>query len=168
MEKLLLIIVVGVVGGLGAQKVGFPGGAVVGSMLASGIMALLVQEDVTIPGFVNTGIQLMLGVSLGMTFNRSFLYHAGKVFPLALVSTIVLLSVAVFMAFLAQRMGMLDFATAMYGFSPGGMTGMSILAQADGYSGAIVAFLHSVRIFSLFITVPLLERLVYSWARSAP
>lgn len=168
MDKILLIVMAGILGGLGAQKIGFPGGAVVGSMLASGVLAILLPGNVAIPGFVNTGIQILLGVSLGLTFNRSSLHLAGKVLPLAIVSTLVLLSVAIFMAFLAQKMGLLDFATSIYGFSPGGMTGMSILAQMEGYSGAVVALLHSVRIFALFIAVPLLERLVYNWGRTVP
>ncbi len=38
------------------------------------------------------------------------------------------------------------------------MSGMSVLAQAEGYQTPIVAFLHVVRIFTLFIVVPYLGR----------
>lgn len=56
----------------------------------------------------------------------------GKALPLAIFSTIVLLTVAVGMAFLTSRLGLVDFGTALFGFSPGGMPGMSILAQTEG------------------------------------
>lgn len=155
----MLVIVAGIAGGLLAQRCHVPGGAVVGSMLFSGIVALLLPDGIHLPGKVATGIQILLGISLGMTFDRSFLSLGFKALPLAIFSTLVLLTVAVCMAFLASKLGLVDFGTALFGFSPGGMTGMSILAQSEGHKGAIVAFFHLVRIFTLFLAVPLLARL---------
>lgn len=168
MEKYLLLIGAGIVGGLLAQRCHIPGGAVVGSMLFSGIMALLLPKGISLPGNIATGIQIILGISLGMTFDRSFLSLGVKALPLAILSTIVLLTVAVCMAFLASKLGLVDFGTALFGFSPGGMTGMSILAHTEGQNGAIVAFFHLVRIFTLFLTVPLFVRLfLYLQQKSA-
>lgn len=160
MEKYLLVIIAGTGGGLLAQHCNIPGGAVVGAMLFSGIMALLLPKGITLPANVGTGIQILLGISLGITFDRSFLSLGVKAFPLAILSTIVLLIVAVCMAFLASKLGLVDFGTALFGFSPGGMTGMSILAQTEGQNGSIVAFFHLVRIFTLFLIVPLVVRMV--------
>ena len=72
MEKYLLVIVAGIIGGLVAQRCNVPGGAVVGAMLFSGIMALLLPDGIAMPPKVGTAIQLLLGISLGMTFDRSF------------------------------------------------------------------------------------------------
>ncbi len=58
--------------------------------------------------------------------------------------------VAVGIAFLASRLDLVDFGTALFGFSPGGMSGMAILAQAEGQKTSIVAFFHLVRIFLAF------------------
>ena len=159
MEKYLLVIVAGIGGGLLAQRCNIPGGAVVGAMLFSGIMSLLLPHGITLPPKVATGIQILLGISLGITFDRSFLALGAKALPLAILSTIVLLTVAICMAYLASRLGLVDFGTALFGFSPGGMTGMSILAQTEGHNGSVVAFFHLVRIFTLFLTVPLLVRI---------
>ncbi len=63
------------------------------------------------------------------------------------------------MAFLATRLGLIDFGPALFGFSPGGMSGMTILAKMEGHNTSLVAFLHLVRIFTLFLVVPLLVRL---------
>lgn len=161
MEKYLLVIVAGVIGGLVAQRCNVPGGAVVGAMLLSGIMALLLPDGIAMPPKVGTAIQLLLGISLGMTFDRSFLALGAKALPLAIFSTIVLLTVAVGMAFLASRLGLVDFGTALFGFSPGGMSGMAILAQTEGQNSSVVAFFHLVRIFTLFLTVPLLVRIFF-------
>jgi hypothetical protein len=45
------------------------------------------------------------------------------------------------------------------------MSGMSLMAQAEGYRTDIVAMLHTVRIFLLFLIVPLLGRLLTPWLR---
>jgi membrane AbrB-like protein len=159
LEKYFLLILAGTGGGLIAERCNVPGGAVVGAMLCSGVMALLLPNGISLPPKVATGVQILLGISLGLTFDRSFLAIGAKALPLAILSTVVLLLVAIGMAYLASRLGLVDFGTALFGFSPGGMTGMAILAQAEGQKGAIVAFFHLVRIFILFLTVPLLVRI---------
>jgi uncharacterized membrane protein AbrB (regulator of aidB expression) len=68
------------------------------------------------------------------------------------------------LAVIANRLGWVDFSTALFGFSPGGMSGMSLLAQAEGYNTATVSFIHTVRIFTLFLVVPLIGRIL--WLRS--
>lgn len=162
MEKYLILIVVGAFGGWAAQRLGLPGGAIVGSMLASAVVAISLNEVLVLSPASSMIIQIILGISLGMSFDRSLLAIAGKALPLAIFSTIVLLSVAVVMAYIAHRLGLVDFATALFGFSPGGMSGMSILAQSEGHKTPIVALFHLVRIFTLFIVVPQLGRLFLS------
>lgn len=159
MEKYLFVIVAGICGGLAAERCHIPGGAIVGAMIFSGIVTLLQPTALTLAPSMRTAIQIILGISLGLTFDRSFLALGPKALPLAILSTIVLLMVAVGMAFLASRLGLVSFGTALFGFSPGGMSGMAILAQTEGQSGSIVAFFHTVRIFTLFLVVPLLVRI---------
>jgi len=160
MERVGLILVAGLAGGLLAKKVGLPGGPVVGSMLGSGLLAVILPGSYELPESVSTAVQIMLGISLGISFDRSMLLIGGRLLPLAMLSTLVLLVTALGMAWLAQHFGVIDVATALFGFSPGGMSGMSLLAQAEGYRAPVVAFLHTVRIFTLFLVVPLLGRLL--------
>lgn len=160
MERMALILVAGVSGGLLAKQVGFPGGPVVGSMLGAALVAVLIPGRLVIPDQISTAVQIMLGLTLGMTFDRSSLALVSRILPFAVLSTLALLGCALLMAWLAQRSGVIDFATALFGFSPGGMSGMSLLAQAEGHQASVVAFLHTVRIFTLFLVVPLLGRLL--------
>jgi membrane AbrB-like protein len=159
MEKLIIVILAGIAGGFGAEKVSLPGGMLVGSMLTSGIAMIALPGSFTLHSSANTFIQLVLGISLGLTFDSTLIKVAPKVLPLAIVSTVILLSVAFLMAYISYKIGVIDFATALFGFSPGGMTGMSILAQSEGHTASIVAFIHTTRIFTLFLMVPILSRL---------
>lgn len=165
MDRVIVILAVGVAGGLLAKKLGLPGGPIVGSMFGAGLAAVLFPGQYVIPAQISTAIQIMLGISLGMTFDRSSLALVGRVLPLAILSTLVLLGVALLMAWLASHSGHIDFATALFGFSPGGMSGMSLLAQSEGRQADIVALLHTVRIFTLFLLVPLLSRYLCGWFR---
>lgn len=158
MERYLLVIAAGVCGGLSAQHFNIPGGAIVGAMIFSGIMALILPNGITLPPQLGTAVQILLGISLGITFDRSFLSLSAKALPLAIFSTIILLMVSVAMAWLASRFGLVDFGTALFGFSPGGMSGMAFLAQTEGHKTPVVAFFHLVRIFTLFMVVPLLAK----------
>jgi len=160
MERYLFVVAAGVAGGLAAAKANVPGGAVVGAMLFSGVAAMTLSEPISMPAPLGTAIQIVLGIALAMTFGRSFLALGPKALPLAILSTMILLAVAVGMAFLAGKMGLVDFGTALFGFSPGGMSGMAILAQSEGQQGSIVAFFHTVKIFTLFLMVPLIVRIV--------
>ena len=159
MGRILAIIVFGAGGGLLAKRFGVPGGPVVGAMFGSGLMAIVLPGSFVMPEWCSTGIQILLGISLGITFDRSFLQLFAQILPIAVVSTLVLLAVSVLLAMAAGRLGIVDFSTALFGFSPGGMSGMSLLAQAEGYRTSVVAFFHTVRIFTLFLVVPILGRL---------
>jgi len=161
-DKLLLLIAAGSFGGWIFERIGLPGGAIVGSRLGTGLLVVTFEHGVHLPASAGMVIQIVLGISLGLTFDRSFFPIAIKVFPLAIISTLILLTVAVLMAFCANKLGIVDFATALFGFSPGGMSGMSVLAQTEGHQTPIVAFLHVVRIFTLFIVVPWLGRFFLS------
>jgi len=160
MERILLVILAGSGGGLLAQRMHFPGGAIVGAMLGSGLAAIIIPGRFVIPSHISTLIQITLGITLGMSFDRSSLELIPKIIPLAMVSTFVLVILTIFMAYVAQRLGIVDSATALFGLSPGGMSGMSLMAQSEGYRTDIVAMLHTFRIFTLFLVVPLLSRIV--------
>jgi membrane AbrB-like protein len=161
MGRVSVIVAVGIIFGILAKRYNLPGGAVVGSMLGSGLAAMILPGSFIVPDKLSTAIQVMLGVSLGMTFDRSFLPTLVKVLPVAMVSTVVLLAVSMLLAVVADRFGLIDFSTALFGFSPGGMSGMSLLAQSEGYHTATVAFIHTIRIFTLFLLVPLLGRIAW-------
>jgi membrane AbrB-like protein len=165
MDRVLIIVIAGVIGGVLAKKIGLPGGPVVGAMFGSGLLAVVLPGRFILPDQAATAVQIMLGVTLGMTFDRSSLALLSRVLPFAVLSTLVLLGCALLMAWLAQRSGAIDFATALFGFSPGGMSGMSLLAQSEGLQTDIVALLHTVRIFTLFLLVPLLGRCLTGWFR---
>jgi len=61
---------------------------------------------------------------------------------------------------IASRLGYLNFSSALFSFSPGGFTGMSIMAGENGANAAIVALIHFIRVVLLFIIVPLMVKVL--------
>ncbi len=165
MERVLLIVLIGTGGGLLAVRLNLPGGAIVGAMLGTAAAAILIPGQFVIPQRLSMVIQIVLGITLGLSFDRSTLELFPRILPLAMVSTIILLLLTVIVAWLAQRLGILDFATALFGLSPGGMSGMSLMAGSEGHRVDVVALLHTFRIFTLFLVVPLLSRFLSTWFR---
>lgn len=158
MSRITAIILVGVACGLLSKKLNLPGGTIVGSMLGAAFVGLLAPGVATIPPIMATAIELIIGISLGLSFDRSFLPLVSRLLPAAILSTVGLLLTSVLMALVAKRLGVVDFATALFGFAPGGMAGMGLLAQAEGSQTSIVIFFHSVRLFVLFVFVPVMAR----------
>lgn len=165
MERVLLIICIGTIGGLIAARLNFPGGPIVGAMLGTAVAAMTLPGHFVIPDRLSMLIQILLGITLGLSFERSTLSLFPRILPLAMASTVVLLLLTVLLAWLAQRLGLLDFATALFGLSPGGMSGMSLMAHSEGHRTDVVALLHTVRIFTLFLVVPVLSRVLQLWLK---
>lgn len=165
MERILLVVMAGSAGGLLAAKMDFPGGVIVGSMLVTALTAIIIPGTFVIPDQLSTLIQIVLGITLGMSFDRSTLELMPRIIPLALGGTFGLLLMTVLLAWLAETFGLVSFSTALFGLAPGGMSGMSLMAQTEDYRTDVVALLHTVRIFLLFLLVPLLSRVLQVWIR---
>ncbi len=149
----------GVLGGLVAWRLQVPGGAVVGSMLATALYAFTQSARVALPGGVEVAVQIAVGILIGLTADRSLLPLLRSVLPLALLGALGFLFFGFVMAALAVRLGWLDAATALFGFTPGGISVMSLVADQEGGNAAVVATMHFVRVVTILLLAPLIVRL---------
>ena len=159
MNTIIWTTIWGTIGGLLAWKIGFPGGAAVGAMLGSGIYNLIATQihfDMPVP--IEIGAQIAVGVVVGSTFSHELLESGISVFMWGLIVAFTYLLVGFILAWIASRLGYLTFGTALFSFSPGGFTGMSIIAGAEGADPAKVSLIHFTRVVLLFIIVPLMVR----------
>ena len=162
MSSLTGATVWGVVGGLIAWRWQIPGGAVVGAMLATAAYNLTQPAQVTMPAFLEVGIQIAVGVLIGLSADRTLLPLLKTVLPLALLGAAGFILFGFVMAALVVRFGWLDRVTALFGFTPGGISVMSLAADAEGGRAAVVATLHFVRVVTIMILAPAIARL---WGR---
>ncbi len=111
------------------------------------------------PQYAEVAIQIAVGVLIGLSADRSLLPLLKTVLPLALLGAAGLVLFGSLLALLSVRMGWLDGVTALLGFTPGGISVMSLLAEEEGGKAAVVATIHFVRVFTIMIVAPLLLRL---------
>ena len=142
-----------------AWRVNLPGGAVVGAMLATAVYNLMQPARAAMPGWLEVLIQISVGVMIGLSADRSLLPLLRTVLPLALLGAIGFLLFGFSMAALAVKMGWLDAATALFGFTPGGISVMSLVAAEEGGRPAVVATMHFVRVVTILLAAPLVVRL---------
>ncbi|MEM7345149.1 MAG: AbrB family transcriptional regulator [Chloroflexota bacterium] len=152
----------GIVGGLLARYYNMPGGAFIGSMFGTALYSATLDGGIVIPSNLRIGIQIAAGILIGTTVKKELFQGDFYVFLWAIVGAVTFLGVGLFFAFIAVRLGHLDMATALFGFAPGGLTGMSVASQEEGAEAAQVVLMHVSRVFLLFFTVPFLVRWLLS------
>lgn len=150
----------GIVGGLLAWKLKVPGGAAIGAMIGCGVYSFFKTTSFTTPTWFSISAQIAVGIVVGFSVNKSLLSGGLTVLVWALIGAFVYLLVALLLTWISTSLGFLEFDEAMFGFSPGGFTNMSIIAEAEGAEAVKVSLIHFTRVFLLFIIVPLLFRII--------
>lgn len=104
-------------------------------------------------------MQLLAGVLVGLSFRRELL--SPRLLPYAALAALLFLPLALLLAFfLSPALGQTP-KRLLFALAPGGITGMGPpLSQAEGGNPALVGVFHTVRVFLLFLLVPLLARLL--------
>ncbi|WP_105318213.1 AbrB family transcriptional regulator [Thermus tenuipuniceus] len=156
--ELLRATLSGLLLGLLFQRLGLPGGAVVGAMLGTGIHQILLPPAPT-PRGLDLLVQLGAGVLVGLSFRRELL--SLRLLPYAALTALAFLLLAVVLALLLSRALGQGAGALLFALAPGGITGMSPLSQAEGGNPALVGVFHTVRVFLLFLLVPLLARFLF-------
>ena len=147
--------------GLLFHLLGLPGGGVVGAMLGAGLYQLLAPEPAPLPKGLDLLVQVLAGILIGLGFRKDLLRP--DLLPLAALSALVFLGTALALGLPLSRLSRLTglpLKTLLFALAPGGITGMGPLSQAEGGNPALVGVFHTVRVFLLFLLVPLLARLV--------
>jgi hypothetical protein len=147
--------------GLLFHLLGLPGGGVVGAMLGAGLYQLLAPEPAPLPKGLDLLVQVLAGILIGLGFRKDLLRP--DLLPLAALSALVFLGTALALGLPLSRLSRLTglpLKTLLFALAPGGITGMGPLSQAEEGNPALVGVFHTVRVFLLFLLVPLLARLV--------
>ena len=150
-----LVLAGGYAAGLLMERLGVPGGALIGGMLvstglhATGMVEGRLPGPLLILGFVVTGC--VIGVRFG---NASFA-SIRSAFRGSLESVMLALGVSALFAFVAHTLLELPFGQLWLAYAPGGVEAMTIMAFALGLDPAFVGAHHVVRLIVLNLFVPL-------------
>lgn len=150
----LITLAVAAAGGMLLQRLRFPAGAMVGALVAVGLLNIFFGG--VMPSSVKVLTRTVAGLFVGLNMNMEMVRNMKRLFkPLAvLVSVIFCLCLAA--GVLLYRVTVLDAVTALFCVAPGGLTDMTLMAMDMGGDGAVVTVLQVLRLLSVyFISMPL-------------
>jgi uncharacterized protein len=138
---------------------------------ALGAALLLTASGTTlsaIPQELTNAAQLLIGVSLGVRFTRSFVHQAPRwLASVALATVLMIVLCAGFAWSLAQLAG-LHWATLLLGTSPGGIAEMAITAKVLQLGVPVVTAFHVTRLTAVLLLAEAMFRWTYQRAPAHP
>ncbi|MBB3711229.1 hypothetical protein FHS00_000791 [Limimaricola variabilis] len=123
-----------------------PAPQVTGPMILSGVLHLVGLVSVAPPGALIVVAQVVIGTVIGCRFIGVSAAQIGRDLSLGALSSVAMIAVAVVSAAALTAITGLPLSLSFLGYSPGGLTEMSLLALAMGQDVAYVSVLHLVRI----------------------
>ncbi len=142
-----LLTIAGVGGYLLGQRLGIPGGVIIGPMLLSAAIHLAGLTRTVPPGWMIDLTQLVVGTSLGLRFEGLPRATLRRALGLAAVSIALSLATAVLFALALHRVAGERTGTLLLALAPGGVVEMSLVALSLQVSVAFVTAHHLLRIF---------------------
>ncbi|ACO81045.1 ammonia monooxygenase [Azotobacter vinelandii CA] len=147
----------GALGGWLAQSLGWPLPWMIGSLLGVAALRCLGCPSGAVPHGVKAG-QWILGIGIGLHFNRAVLEQILAHLGLVLLGTLLTLLASIFGILLHRRYGE-SFATAYFASMPGGANEMVNLGGRHGAVLQNVAAAQSLRMFVVLLGIPA----TYAW-----
>ncbi|HBY57791.1 MAG TPA: hypothetical protein DEG96_08055 [Candidatus Atribacteria bacterium] len=159
---ILLSLLLGSIGGFTAKYLGIPVGCMLGSMVVVGTLRILGAPLQELPKWLILVTQIMVGGSLGTTFNPEMvIYLKSLLLPVLLFSVFVVLN-GVFIGFRFHRTLKWDLATALLATAAGGVTIMTLVAIDMNADPVKVSILQTLRIIIILIIMPtLIMNIIY-------
>lgn len=152
----LLLTGVGLVGAAASKILRLPGAIMIGPLIAMGLVQISGLASVDVPTGPILGAELVLGSSIGAQFAGVSLAEVRRGLVLSITATLVMLLVSIGFAAGLHALTGLDLEALLLAFSPGGMSGISLIALALGIEPAFVTLHNMLRVLVILIAGPAL------------
>ena len=159
--NLLIALGIAGVGGLAGWKLGIPQGVLLGSLIAISIANVSGWfQTQKLPGPALFVMYILIGIELGAGVDRSTMKALAHAWLPAVLFIIVLIGVTVLSSLVIARFTSLDLPTALFGTSPGAISGITAMAGATGANVAVVVAIHTLRVTALVFAIPWIYKLL--------
>lgn len=160
-KKLVLVFAVCTAAGLFFRWLGITSGAMLGSMLAGATFTVFMGKN-RFPSQIRVCMSILSGAFMGCRFSRADLANIDVLAIPILIMLVGLIVFILFNGFLVSKFTDLDYPTALFASTPGGMTEMAILAEDMGVDSFKVSILHTIRLFFVIAFFPTMNKLLCS------
>ena len=137
-----------------------PAGALMGPLVLGASLEELGVLRITWPPGVPQAAYLVLGVYVGLLFDRTSIERAGRLFPLVLASTVGLVVACAGLGWALAAFMHIDALTAYLATTPGGIDSVAIMALGSGADAPLVLAVQMLRLFAVVLVGSVLGRLL--------
>ena len=161
--ELGLLFALGVLGVYAVRPLGIPNPWLLGPIFVGAGLAAAGLIPATIPNIFVVVAQIMIGIALGVRFERELILRLPRVVAGALAISALFVLAAAIGAWVLEAVAGVPFATGFLSIAPAGVTEMVITAQVMHLDTATVTAFHVMRIAviatSILLTFRLYERI---------
>lgn len=147
------------IGGLLFLILHIPAGAILGAIFAIALLNLA-TDKASYPTFLKSGVQILAGCYIGsrVTF-QTFLGGSVLLLPAAIL-LLELFVMAFLTAFVLHRFCTMEWATALFSSTPGGISEMGLISEELGLETPKIVLMHTIRILAVLGVLPALAQLI--------
>jgi len=164
MEKIFYTLIAAGIGGYLGVKLKIPAGALVGAMVFVAVYNIYTGQGY-IPKNFKIIAQIVVGAMIGLNFTIEAVAELKNlVFP-ALILVFGLTFFSLILGVIISKLTGLDLVTALFSSSPGGLTDMSLIAEAYGAETDKVALLHLMRLITVITVLPIMIKILQNYLK---
>lgn len=151
--RVLLVLSASIAGGLAAEALAVPAGAVLGAVVGA-VAVNLWKPGRRLPKPFREVGKILLGSVVGLSFAPELLSAiVGLLLPIA-VAVALLIAIGLGVAFVLHHRFGWDLPTALYASTPGGLSELAISSHEAGAQGHIVVAVHTIRVVTIVLLGP--------------
>ena len=155
---ILLLVALGLVGWLIAQKLRFPAAHLSGPLLLSGLAHAMGLTDAAPPQWTIVMTQWVIGTSLGVRLIGFSARRMRLALTLACAALVAMLGIASLAAWAVHGLVEQPFASVLLAFAPGGVSEMALVAVSLQLSAVYVTLHHLARIILAVLAARISQR----------
>jgi uncharacterized protein len=153
-----LTALVAAAGAWAGIRLRLPAGALIGPLVLGVALEQLGVMRLAWPPGVPQAAFLVLGVYVGLLFDRASIERAGRLFPLVLASAVGLTAACAGLGWALAALTSIDGLTAYLATAPGGIDSVAIMALGSGAEAPLVLAVQMLRLFAVVLAGALLGR----------
>jgi membrane AbrB-like protein len=157
---LLLLAVVALAGAWLGRRIQLPSPALLGPMLVTGALTLSMAAGGFAPtGVLRSALFTIVGLDVGLRFNRSAVARMGRLLPLIIACTLAISAACTALAWLLSSLIHIPLPDAYLATTPGGINAVLAIAVATHADVSLISSVQSLRLFAMMLLAPFLIRL---------
>jgi len=161
MNTNIMVLFAVICGSSVGYRTGFPAGAMIGGLLlgliVKGFMHIGIEAKVDMLSFIS---QLLVAYVLVRGSDFSSIKELPRYMPAAIGYSFSLLIFTMGLAWFFSKTCKMDFLTSLFATTPGGLTGIAVVAVDIGANPAVTVLFNICRIVTVLIVVPILANII--------